>query len=74
MAHTNVGPGGCVPWDDFAIWLRRVDVTLATANNAANQLDTPAAMARPLWTALEQLRSDVDAAMVVCKVAREEPS
>lgn len=68
----NVGPGGCVPWDDFAIWIRRVDIHLRAANEAANQLDSPAPMIRPLWATLDTLREEIDAAMVVNGVKRAE--
>lgn len=68
QAATNLGPGGCVPWDDFAEWLRRVDIHLKAADYAATQIDANATELRPLWTSLDSLKENVAAAAVVCNV------
>jgi hypothetical protein len=64
----NLGPGGCIPWDDFAEWLKRVDVHLKAANYAALHVERKAIELRPLWASLDALRSEVAAASVVCNV------
>lgn len=69
-SQSNLGPGGCVSWDDFAEWLRRVDVHVTALKSAAFDLEPLNVSAGPLLNVIDTLRVEVDAAMVVCKVER----
>ena len=64
----QTGPGGCIPWDDFAEWLRRMDVHVKAADYAANHIDAKGGELRPLWTSLDSLKENIAAAGVACGV------